>query len=98
MGFVVWPHTPIKNIGSLTFIVVAKQSNLSLVWTDKNFAFLDKTHYDNYLCLVALNKQQIYVERSETLIRKRIRLNDNAAVSRDRRIKIYLTIIMIKYR
>ena len=28
-------------------------------------ASLDKTLYDNYLCLVASNKQQIYVGRSQ---------------------------------
>ena len=28
-------------------------------------ASLDKTLYDDYLCFVALNKQQIYVERSQ---------------------------------
>ena len=27
---------------------------------------LDKTLYDDYLCLVTSNKRQIYVERSET--------------------------------
>ena len=29
-------------------------------------AFLDKTLYDNYLCLVASNKQRIYAERSQS--------------------------------
>ena len=30
------------------------------------FASLDKTLYDDYLCLVASTKQQIYVSKSET--------------------------------
>ena len=33
-------------------------------------ASLDKTPYDNYLCLVASNKQQIYVGRSQNVNRK----------------------------
>ena len=33
-------------------------------------ASLDKTLYDNYLCLVASNKQQIYVGRSQNANRK----------------------------
>ena len=33
-------------------------------------ASLDKTLYDNYLCLVASNKQQIYVGRSQNVNRK----------------------------
>ena len=33
-------------------------------------ASLDKMLYDDYLCLVALNKQQIQVERSQTLTGK----------------------------
>ena len=31
---------------------------------------LDKTLYDHYLCLAASNKQQIYMERSQTSIGK----------------------------
>ena len=48
----------------------------SIAWSGFNphsghvVASLDKTFYDDYLCLVALNKQQIYVERSQTLIGK----------------------------
>ena len=33
-------------------------------------ASLDKTLYDHYLCLVASNKQQVYVKRSQTWIGK----------------------------
>ena len=41
-------------------------------WTKSRHvgASLDKTLYDNYLCLVASNKQQIYVGRSQNVNRK----------------------------
>ena len=54
-------------------------------------AFLNKTLYDDYLCLVALNKQQIYVGRSQkstvklgkwsTPKRVRIRPNNSTTVA-----------------
>ena len=55
------------------------------------FAFFDKTLYNDYLCLVASNKQQIYVARSQTSAEKfenqstpkqiRIRRKDSATVA-----------------
>ena len=48
----------------------------SIAWSEFNphsghvVASLDKTFYADYLCLVASNKQQIYVGRSQTLIGK----------------------------
>ena len=65
---------------------------------------LDKTLYDDYLCLVASNKQQIYVERSQTstgklgkwLIPKRVRIrlkHSAPSLSRDRMINMHQSII-----
>ena len=62
-------------------------------------ATLDNTLYDDYLCLVASNKQQIYVGRSQTSTvklgkwstpkRVRIRPKYSAlSLSRDRRMKM----------
>ena len=64
---------------------------------------LDKTLRDGYVCLVASNKQQIYVGRSQTSTvklgkwstpkRVRIRPKNSATVdSRNRRIKIHQSI------
>ena len=58
-----------KGKGFVFMTTLIAQSGLN-PHPDDVVASLDKTLYDDYLCLVASNKQQIYLGRSHKLTKK----------------------------